>query len=232
MRQTQADAASRVLATLRWTRRAERKATVWREALLRWTIRVEKMAADWREALKVTGTTVASGVGRLLKEGRGERSVERDRGGRKKEGRQANLLKSASVTRGGDGVEEDWRGHRSKERSLSAAATAVVRGGIRVEAEQQPRQRRRDLRRRQRRKEQRRRLRHQASVAAEWKEEKEESRSLNYDDDDASKERTERPRTTHVQAASCDAAEGTRCKQRLAVTAMQQHAHSQQKQRP
>ncbi|KAK9087346.1 hypothetical protein Syun_029740 [Stephania yunnanensis] len=83
-----------------------------------------------------------------LRRGGGERSVERDIGGRKKEGRPASLLKSASVTRDRDGVEEDWRGHRSKERRLSAAASVVVRGGIRVEAEQRPRQRRRELRQR------------------------------------------------------------------------------------
>ncbi|KAK9126127.1 hypothetical protein Scep_014973 [Stephania cephalantha] len=82
-----------------------------------------------------------------------------DRGEREREeegGRPASLLKSASVTRGGDGVEEDWRGHRSKERRLSAAQQQRWSNAAAMACEIEPN-------------------------LAEWKEEKEESRSLNYD---------------------------------------------------
>ncbi|KAK9143143.1 hypothetical protein Syun_012543 [Stephania yunnanensis] len=53
-----------------------------------------------------------------------------EEGGRRRSGQRER--QSASVTRDGDGVEEDWRGHRSKEWRLSVAAAEVVRGGIRV----------------------------------------------------------------------------------------------------
>ncbi|KAK9157959.1 hypothetical protein Scep_004533 [Stephania cephalantha] len=135
------------------------------------------------------GFLVASGVGRLFKEGRvGAIRGERQGGGKKEATILRFLIGGGAFARRGDGGEEVRRGHRSKERRLSAsdAARYVEAFAWRwyVEEEQRPaRGGRRDLRRRQRgggAESERPYTRENPRV--EWKEEV--VRSLDYDDDD------------------------------------------------
>ncbi|KAK9094902.1 hypothetical protein Scep_026371 [Stephania cephalantha] len=74
---------------------------------------------------------MASGVGRLFKEGRGERSVERHRGGgRKKEGRCWERDKAAVHTRGETEEREVRRVTGSRSGGSQQRRAIVVRGGI------------------------------------------------------------------------------------------------------